>query len=147
MYLAENTNWTVDLLFKLLGFSCFVYVELASALLVLPNPTKLNRMSAIQWSFPIWWVYSCTRSPNVSWTRYLISLWYPAAIRTCPQCMRRICRSKKMSNSVTRWLDYLFNIWPLTAVKISPQACYKYVEEGYKFCQNLTNPYISAKYF
>ena len=41
-----------DLLFILFIFSCFSYVEMASALLVWLNPNQSNRRSAEQWSFP-----------------------------------------------------------------------------------------------
>ena len=37
---------------------CFCNVELASASLVCSNPNQSNRMSAIQWYFPLWWVFS-----------------------------------------------------------------------------------------
>ena len=38
----------------LFGFSCFDYVELETYLLVWLNPNQSNRMSAVQWYFPLW---------------------------------------------------------------------------------------------
>ena len=52
---AEKTNLMgsiavpmVDLLFILFEFSCFAYVDLASALLVRLNPNQSNRRLAVQ---------------------------------------------------------------------------------------------------
>ena len=65
---AENTHWllkgkyhcTADLLFDWCRFSCFVELKLKTDLLVLPNPNRSNRRSAIEWYFPLWskWVFS-----------------------------------------------------------------------------------------
>ena len=46
--LEGKYHCTADLLFILFGFSCFGYVELASALLVLSNANQSNRRSAVQ---------------------------------------------------------------------------------------------------
>ena len=44
---------TADL-FILFGFSCFAYVELASALVIWSNPNQFSRMSYVQSYLPLW---------------------------------------------------------------------------------------------
>ena len=43
-----------DLIFILFGFTCFAYVELATALLVWSNPIQSNRRPSVQLYFPLW---------------------------------------------------------------------------------------------
>ena len=54
MHDSDNTNLRgcitvpmADILFILFGFSCFAYIELASALLVWLNPNQSNRRSVV----------------------------------------------------------------------------------------------------
>ena len=40
------------------GFICFAYVELATNSFIWLNPNQSNWRSAVQWYFPLWWVFS-----------------------------------------------------------------------------------------
>ena len=42
-----------DLLFDLFGFSCLAYADIVTCLLFWFNPNRSNRMSVLQWYFPI----------------------------------------------------------------------------------------------
>ena len=57
-------GWSPVFLF---GFSCFVYAEVVTYLIVWFNPKQSNRRSAIQWYFPLWikWVFSEARLNSI----------------------------------------------------------------------------------
>ena len=84
-----NYHCTADLLFDWLGFSCFANVELDRDLQVWSNPNQSNRRSAVQWYFPLWWVFSA-----------LALILLPQAPRICDSvCPADLGRSPRWPNA------------------------------------------------
>ena len=76
----EKYHCLADLLFILFGFSCFAYVEWTTVLLVWSNSNQTNRRSAVQWSFPLYWIrYNL---PDCAWCQWGCSDWDEATWRS-----------------------------------------------------------------
>ena len=60
-------QWMADVVFVLLGYSCFSHAKLVTYLLVWLNQNQSNRRSAVQWYFPLWskWVLTGLSIVNV----------------------------------------------------------------------------------